>query len=56
MAVTVNAQDAIRDLEATGAYLVVRRLEQRLTAYLVAAVPIILALIRYLWPGVSDFP
>ena len=46
----------LRDSLATGADLVVRRRERRLIAYLVVAVLIILALIRYLWPDVSDFP
>ena len=45
-----------RDSPAAGADPVVRRLERRLIAYLVAAVLTILALIRYLWPDVSDFP
>ena len=36
--------------------LVVLRLERRLIAWLVAAVLIVLALIRYLWPDASHSP
>ena len=40
---------------ATGADPVVRRLERRLIAWLVAAVLIVLFLIRYLWPDARHF-
>ena len=43
-------------LPAAGAGLGVRRLERRMIAWLVAAVLIVLALIRYVWLDVRYFP
>ena len=48
--------EILRDSLAAGVGPVVRRMERRLITYLVAAVLTILALIRYLWPDVSDYP
>ncbi|MCY3855446.1 MAG: hypothetical protein OXF33_00220 [Rhodospirillales bacterium] len=54
MMVRTNSRDDAQLV--TGADLVVRRLERRLIAYLVAAVLIVLALIRYVWPDARHFP
>ena len=47
--------EILRDSLAAGVGPVVRRLERRLIAHLVAAVLTIVALTRYLWPDVSDY-